>query len=109
MCPSLASDAELRDLVYELSPERYVLHEQRGDFYLLKLKAKTVAEAKNFKDERSDNEYLRFYRGNTLYTWLEKHARQDLEARNEISINKAFLHFDRQRAAANAAAQADES
>ena len=107
--PKLGSDAELRDLVYGLSSERYVLHEQRGDFYLLKLKTKTVADAKNFKDERSGNEYLRFYRGNTLYTWLEKDARQDLEARNEISMNKAFLHFDRRRAAANATAQADES
>lgn len=107
--PKLGSDTELRDLVYGLSTDRYALHEQRGDFYLLKLKAKTIAEAKNFKDERSDNEYLRFYRGNTLYTWLEKNARKDLEARNEISMNNAFLHFDRQRAAANAAAQTDES
>lgn len=107
--PKLGSEAELRELVYGLSSERYVLHEQRGDFYLLKLKAKTLAEDKNFKDERADNEYLRFYRGNTLYTWLEKNSRKALEARNEISLNNAFLHFDRQRAAANAAAQADES
>ncbi len=107
--PKLGSDTELRDLVYGLSSGRYVLHEQRGTFYLLKLKDKTVAGGKDFKDERSDNEYLRFYRGNALYTWLEKSARQDLEARNEISLNNAFLHFDRQRAAANAAAQADES
>ena len=107
--PKLGSDTELRDLVYGLSSERYALHEQRGDFYLLKLKAKTLADVKNFKDERSDNEYLRFYRGSALYTWLEKHARQDLEARNEISLNNAFLHFDQRRAAANAAAQADES
>ena len=107
--PRLGSDTELRDLVYGLSSERYVLHEQRGDFYLLKPKAKTIAAAKNFKDERSDNEYLRFYRGSALYTWLEKNARKDLEARNEVSLNNAFLHFDRQRSAANAAAQADES
>ena len=107
--PKLGADAELRDLVYDLPSERYVLHKQKDNFYLLKLKAKTLADAKQFKDERSDNEYLRFYRGNTLYTWLEKQARKDLEARNEISMNNAYLHFDRQRAAANAAAQADES
>ena len=107
--PKLGADAELRDIVYELPTERYVLHKQRDDYYLLKLKAKTLNDAKKFEDKRSDNEYLRFYRGNTLYTWLEKHARQDLEARNEISMNNAYLHFDRQRAAANAASQADES
>ncbi len=107
--PKLGSAVELRDLVYSLSSERYVLHEQRGDFYLLRLKTKTLAEGKNFKDERTDNEYLRFYRGSTLYNWLEKKARKDLEARREISLNNAFLHFDRRRAAANTAAQADES
>ena len=106
--PKMGGDAELRDLVYELPTDQYVLYKQRKSFYLLKLKAKTIADAKDFKDERTDNEYLRFYRGNALYTWLEKTAREDLEARNKIKMNNAFLHFDRQRAAANAA-QADES
>ena len=105
--PKLGADATLRDLIYDLPADRYVLHEQRGNFYLLKLKEKTLADGKDFKDERSDNEYLRFYRGNALYTWLEKSARQELEERNDIRMNSAFLHFDRQRAAANKAAQSD--
>lgn len=105
--PKLGANSELRDLIYTLPLDKHVLHEQDGDFYLLKLKEKQLADLKNFKDERSDNEYLRFYRGDALYTWLEKTARQELEDGNEIVFNNAFLHFDRQRAAANAAQQPD--
>lgn len=97
--PQLGAKKELRAQIYALTTDNYVLHESEGDYYLLRLKNKTTADLKKFKHtDRGNEEYLRFYRSNDLYTYLEKSSRKKLEARNKIWLNEKFLYFDRLRA-----------
>lgn len=91
--------AKMRDQIYGLDEKKFVIHEQDGDFYLLRLKDRSPAEMDKFqaKDNRV-NEYIAYYRGGELYNYLEKQARKLLEDANDIWMNEKFLYFDRLRA-----------
>lgn len=94
--PKLGS--KMGDRLYGLDKEKFVLHEQDGDFYLLRLKNKSPAEMSKFQAKDTKvNEYIAYYRGGELYNYLEKQARKLLEDANDIWMNEKFLHFDRDR------------
>ena len=97
--PKLGAKEEMRDKIYGLDEKKFVVHQQDGDFYLLRLKNKSPAEMSKFQaKDNKINEYIAYYRGGELYNYLEKQARKLLEDANDIWMNEKFLHFDRLRA-----------